>query len=104
MGKDGNREGVPNSLLEAMATGLPVIATKHGGIPEAVTHDVSGLLVEENDPAGLAAAMLRVIREDGLAKRLGEGARAVIEEKFDSARNVNSLEDMYLGLMDKAQA
>src|SRR5438477_374187 len=48
-GRDGNQEGVPNSMLEAMATGLPVFATRHGGIPEAVGHKISAMLVEERD-------------------------------------------------------
>jgi len=102
MGKDGNREGVPNSLLEAMASGIPVVATHHGGIPEAVTHEVSGLLVDENDPEALAASMLRIIRDPALAERLGLGARAAIEEKFDRAKNIALLEATYLELIAKA--
>jgi colanic acid/amylovoran biosynthesis glycosyltransferase len=58
LGPDGDQEGVPNSMLEAMASGLPVLATKHGGIPEAVEHDVSGLLVAEGDHAALAEHIL----------------------------------------------
>jgi colanic acid/amylovoran biosynthesis glycosyltransferase len=99
MGTDGNREGIPNSLLEAMASGLPVIATRHGGIPEAVTHEENGLLVDENDPDALASAMLRVIEDEALAQRLGAGARRVIEQDFDRERNISLLETAYLDLM-----
>ena len=55
LGADGNQEGVPNSMLEAMATGLPVLATRHGGIPEAV--ETGGILVAEGDDEALAGAM-----------------------------------------------
>ena len=55
MTPDQNQEGVPNSMLEAMATGLPVVATTHGGIPEAVTHEQTGLLVPERNLAALLA-------------------------------------------------
>ncbi len=54
---EGNREGVPNSLLEAMAAGLPSVATRHGGIPEAISDRVSGLLVDEADPEALFRAL-----------------------------------------------
>ena len=55
---DENQEGVPNSILEAMATGLPVMATRHGGIPEAVTHEVNGFLSEERDIESLGQSMI----------------------------------------------
>ena len=56
-GSDGNQEGIPNSMLEAMATGLPVFATKHGGIPEAIENGVSGILVPERDHEALVATL-----------------------------------------------
>ena len=58
---DGNREGVPNAMLEAMCTGTPVLATLHGGIPEAVEDRVAGRLVDEGDAGGLAAAALELL-------------------------------------------
>src|SRR5207253_1966559 len=57
-GRDGNQEGVPNSMLEAMASGLPVFATRHGGIPEAVQNNVSGILVNERNHRALADALI----------------------------------------------
>ncbi len=96
---DGNREGIPNSLLEAMASGAPVVGTRHGGIPEAVTDGDSGLLVPENDARALAAAMLRVMGDDGLARSLAAGGRRVVEEKFDRAGNARVLEACYLELI-----
>ena len=96
---DGNREGVPNSMLEAMASGAPVVATRHGGIPEAVTDGASGLLVPENDARALAAAMLRVMGEDGLARKLAAGGRRAVEERFDRVANIRVLESCYLDLI-----
>ncbi len=96
---DGNREGIPNSMLEAMASGAPVVATHHGGIPEAVTDGDSGLLVPENDAGALAEAMLRVMGDGELAQKLAEGGRRVVENKFDRAANIRILESCYLEMM-----
>ncbi|MEI6534493.1 MAG: glycosyltransferase family 4 protein, partial [Verrucomicrobiaceae bacterium] len=96
---DGNREGIPNSMLEAMASGLPVIATRHGGIPEAVTDGESGLLVAENDGAALAAAMRKIISQPDQAARLAEGGRHAVEDRFDRVKNIQELEACYLDLI-----
>src|SRR5207248_8009941 len=62
-GADGNQEGVPNSMLEAMASGLPVFATQHGGIPEAIENGLSGVLVPESDYEALSHALLEAVQD-----------------------------------------
>lgn len=91
----GDVEGVPNAMLEAMAIGLPVFATRHGGIPEVVTEGREGLLVEEGDHAGLAQAMLRVAGDPALFEELSRHASQTIHERFSPARQVAAIEAMY---------
>lgn len=91
---DGNVEGVPNSMLEAMATGLPIAATRHGGIPEALTHGRGGLLVAERDAPALAAALLQ-ISDPAAYPRFSREAAAEVREKFDLAGQVRVLEGLY---------
>jgi colanic acid/amylovoran biosynthesis glycosyltransferase len=95
-GRDGNQEGVPNSMLEAMATGLPVFATTHGGIAEAVETGVSGILVNEGDAAGLNRALVTATEDPDLLDRLGRAAANVVRQKFDQRIQVHTLEDVYL--------
>jgi len=83
---DGRAEGLPNVVLEELAMGLPVIASRHAGIPDAVVHEETGLLVAEGDVAGLEAAMLRLAEDLALRRRLGEGARRRVEQRFDARR------------------
>ncbi len=73
---DGDRDGIPNAVLEAMATGLPVVASSVAGIPEVVHDGVSGLLVEPGDIGSLAGALARLVGDEGLRRHLGAGARA----------------------------
>lgn len=93
---DGDREGIPNSLLEAMATGLPCIATTHGGIPEAVIHMKSGILVNESDREAINQWLERLVCDDALRESLGRGAAMAVETKFDLADQIRELEDLYL--------
>lgn len=92
---DHNQEGIPNSMLEAMATGLPVLATRHGGIPEAVRDGLTGLLVSERDRFALHAGMMRLTKEDGLWLRMSRAASDDIRENFESASQIGKLEDIY---------
>jgi hypothetical protein len=88
-GKDGDKEGIPNVVVEAQATGLPVVATRHGGIVEVVRDGETGILVEERDAAGLAAALRRLLdRETRLG--FGRAAGAFARAEFDLERPVQS--------------
>lgn len=78
----GNKEGLPNSILEASATGLPTISTNHAGIPESIIDGKTGILVPEFDTSALAAAMKNVM-DKNLRLKMGRAARTLMEEKFD---------------------
>jgi colanic acid/amylovoran biosynthesis glycosyltransferase len=96
VGGDGNQEGVPNSMLEAMASGLPVFATEHGGIPEAIENGRSGILVGERDDHALALALFeRTANPDGLAAIARNGAE-VVRRHFEQTGQTRQLEDYYL--------
>jgi colanic acid/amylovoran biosynthesis glycosyltransferase len=90
-----DQEGIPNSVLEAMATGLPVVATRHGGIPEAVEHERTGFLVAEEDHVGLANAMQLIPRSPGLLMQMGARAHATVVERFEQDTQIDQLESFY---------
>lgn len=81
--KDGDQEGIPNVIKEAMAAELPVIATVHSGTPELVAHDRSGILVPERDVSATADGILRLTRDPLLRKRFGAEGRRIVESRFD---------------------
>jgi colanic acid/amylovoran biosynthesis glycosyltransferase len=99
---EGNREGVPNSLLEAMATGLPSVATRHGGIPEAITDRVNGLLVDEADPEALFRALEELARDDHLRTAIAEKGAEVVADKFNHAEQIKKLEGIYLRVIKES--
>jgi glycosyltransferase involved in cell wall biosynthesis len=72
-------------VLEAMAEGVPVVATRVGGIPELVADGETGVLVEPDDAAGLGAALGRLADDDALRIRLGDAGRSRVREQFDPA-------------------
>ncbi len=90
-----DQEGVPNSVLEAMSTGLPVVATRHGGIPEAVDHGRTGFLVQEEDHVGLANAMQLITSSPMLLKQMGQRAHATVVERFEQDAQIDQLESFY---------
>lgn len=90
----GRKEGIPVALMEAMASGLPVVATDLSGIPELVEPEKTGLLVPERDPAALADAIQRLVDDPGLRRRLATAGRAKVAREFDRHRNVRRLYDL----------
>jgi len=95
MPPDENQEGVPNSILEAMATGLPVAATQHGGIPEAVEHGRTGWLVPEEDHIALANAMQEIARSPRVLTEMGLRAREAVIKRFAQEAQIDQLEWFY---------
>lgn len=104
MTADSDQEGVPNSMLEAMATGLPVVATWHGGIPEAVRDGEDGRLVPEKDPAALAGAILDLLRDGVERARCGANAAASVRATYGLDASLRRLEDCYREAMALAGA
>jgi colanic acid/amylovoran biosynthesis glycosyltransferase len=99
VGGDGNQEGVPNSMLEAMASGLPVFATEHGGIPEAIENERSGILVKERDDAALVQALLKWTAEPGALQVIAQNGAEVVRERFERTGQTRQLEDYYFEAM-----
>jgi glycosyltransferase involved in cell wall biosynthesis len=91
----GDRDGLPTSLLEAMALGAPVVSTAVGGIGELVLHEETGLTVPERDPAALADALERLLADPELAAALADRARAHVEQRFSLERSVSGLRALF---------
>ncbi|WP_433291437.1 glycosyltransferase [Actinoplanes sp. CA-030573] len=92
---DGETEGLPTTVMEAAALGLPVVATRHSGIPEAVTDGETGLLSPERDRPALAANLARLLTDEDLRVRLGRQGRAAMQARFDVVAQSARLEQIY---------
>ena len=88
---DGDSEGNPVSVMEAQLSGLPVVATRHAGIPDVVLDGCTGLLVEEGDVQGMAAAMERLMADPGLAARFGSAGRDRVLAGFTLGHHLQAL-------------
>ncbi|MBY8976390.1 glycosyltransferase [Rhodobacteraceae bacterium NNCM2] len=88
--ENGDKEGIPVSIMEAMATGLPVVSTLHSGIPELVEDGASGLLTPERDVAQCAAALEKLADDPALGVAMGRRGREIIEQKFNRARQAEA--------------
>jgi glycosyltransferase involved in cell wall biosynthesis len=93
--RDGDAEGLPMVICEAAAASLPVVATRHSGIPEAVIDGQTGFLVGETDVVGLAFRLVGLLGDSGLRERMGRASRDLAESRFDAARQASRLEDHY---------
>jgi glycosyltransferase involved in cell wall biosynthesis len=88
--RNGNRDGIPVALMEAMASGVPVVSTTISGIPELVEDGVTGLLVSSDDAEALSQAISRLLADPGLATRLARAGRQRVEREYDVVRNTRN--------------
>lgn len=92
---DGDRDGIPNVILEAMASRLPVVSTPVSGIPEVIQDGETGLSVPQRDPTAIADAVERLWADPTLASALAESANALVRAEFDPERNVSRLLEQF---------
>ena len=100
-GSDGNQEGIPNVLKEAMACGIPVVSTFHAGIPELVEDGVSGLLTLQRNTGDLAKKIQYLIMHPEVWESMGRAGRKKVEQEFEIEKTVNKLERLFRGLLKK---
>ncbi|PCI39787.1 MAG: hypothetical protein COB53_02640 [Elusimicrobia bacterium] len=93
-------EGFPNALLEAMALGLPVIASGVDGVPEAIMHGTSGLIVQPGDPNAITTAVSDLLDDKKLRERLGDEAKKVVNENFKLVTMIERYETAYQAVLD----
>lgn len=101
---DGDRDGIPTAMIEAMCLRKPVIGTRVSGIPELVDHGVDGLLADEADPHALAAHLDRLLGDADLRRSMGARAREKIDRMFDIDANMDLLEDGLQRAISEAHA
>lgn len=91
----GDREGIPNSILEAMSYGVPVISTSHSGIPEVISDLKTGILIEKDNYDFLANAFIKLLNDKTLCQEIAKNSRDLVKSKFSIKECVRSLEESY---------
>jgi colanic acid/amylovoran biosynthesis glycosyltransferase len=99
--RNGNKEGIPGTIIEAMSAGLPVISTHHAGIPYVIESEKTGLLVNERDVDQLTAAIVRLAESNDLRRQLGIAARIYVQNELDVQTKQKELEMLYDELSGK---
>ncbi len=99
-----NKEGTPMAIVDAMASGMPVVSTLHSDIPEIVLHEETGYLAKENDVEDFARCLKRVFSEPGRIHHFSRASRHRIEKEFDARTQTMHLEDYYTKLLDKGKS
>jgi glycosyltransferase involved in cell wall biosynthesis len=94
-------EGLPQSVIQAMAAGVPVAATKAGGVPEVVVHEKTGILVEPGDHEGLAKGIIRILNNPDVAATFAENARRFVVKEHSSGHMIDRIERLYRELLEK---
>lgn len=102
--ENGDRDGIPNVLVEAMAMELPVVSTDISGIPELIEPRVNGLLVPPRDAAALAAALAELLNDAALRRRLGQAARQKVRRHFDAQQNILALKILFVDCLQPGVA
>lgn len=102
--ENGDRDGIPNVLVEAMAMELPVVSTGISGIPELIESQVNGLLVPPREPAALAAALTELLKDADLRRRLGQAARQKVRRHFDAHQNILTLKSLFVDCLQPGVA
>lgn len=92
--QNGDQEGTPVAILEASAAGLPVISTKHAGIPDVIIEDKTGLLVDEHDVDAMAEKMILLLENKALAKTLGANGKERVKNNFTLKRHLNIIDEL----------
>jgi glycosyltransferase involved in cell wall biosynthesis len=96
LGKDGDRDGIPNVILEALSMGLPVVSTAHSGIPEVIEEGVNGLLVPPEDAQAFSSALERLICDPEMGNAFGKAGRKIVADRFNPEKNARRLLEAFV--------